>query len=135
MPETLRRNVEESLQFLSGGRLKAIYIAAEFLGVENIPDRCLKARELSGKIWIPVCCFCKVKQLLADQIVQCVLDAETFANRACGLALLLPNLVKIIHVKPRGGQLYRWVLDISKTGGETRAMVCIHRTGTFFVGD
>jgi hypothetical protein len=53
VPESLkrlRRNVKELLEFLSGGGLKAGYIAAEFIGVENFPHRRLKAREFGGKL-------------------------------------------------------------------------------------
>jgi len=53
VPESLkrlRRNVKELLEFLSGGGLKAGYIAAEFIGVENCPHRRLKAREFGGKL-------------------------------------------------------------------------------------
>lgn len=83
MPETLRRNVEESLQFPSGRRLKAGYIAAEFIRVENLPHCCLKARELGGKIRILICRLREVQQLLTHQVVQRVLDAETLASRGC----------------------------------------------------
>jgi len=46
----LRRNVKELLEFVSGGGLKAGYIAAEVIGVENFPHRCLKAREFGSKL-------------------------------------------------------------------------------------
>src|SRR5215472_11136416 len=112
-----RRNVEEPLEFLSGGRFKAGHIAAEFIGVENLPHRCLKVRELSGKIRILICGLRKVDQFLPDQIIQSVLDAEALANCACGFALLLPDLVKI-HVKLPGGQLYRWAHGSARSGGD-----------------
>ena len=39
-----RRNVKELLELLSGGRLKAGDVTAEFIRVENLPHRRLKAR-------------------------------------------------------------------------------------------
>src|ERR1700746_2798086 len=95
MRRHLRSDVEKLLEFFPGGRLKAGYIAAEFIGVENLSHSRLKARELGSKIRILIRCPGEGWQLLADQIVQRVFDAETLTNRGRNRALLLPDLVKV----------------------------------------
>jgi hypothetical protein len=132
MRRRLGSDVEKLLEFFPGGRLKTGYIAAEFIGVENLPHCRLKARELGSKIRILIRCPGEGWQLLADQIVQRVFDAETLTNRGRNRALLLPDLVKV-HGKLRGEQLYRLLSDISKIALVTRHLqhvICIRPTAT-----
>ncbi len=56
----LRRNVKGASGASFWGRLKAGYIAAEFIGVENLPHRRLKARELGSELGVLVCCLGKI---------------------------------------------------------------------------
>jgi len=99
--QALKKKRKGASEASSGGRLKARYIAAKLKGIENLPHRRLKARELGSELRVLVCCTSEVQQLLADQIIQRVLDAETLTNRVGSRALLLPDLVKV-HVKLHG---------------------------------
>jgi len=119
-----RRNVKELLEFLSGGGLKAGYIAAEFIGVEDLPHCRLKARELGSKVGVLICCLRKVNQLLSDQIVQGVLDAEPLANRAW-LRIVLARSCESPCETPWGV-----TISLGARHQQDQVTICIRRTGT-----
>ena len=52
--DRLRRNVKELLESFSLGGLQTGQIAGEFIWVEDIPDRCLKAWEFGSELGTPV---------------------------------------------------------------------------------
>jgi hypothetical protein len=52
-------------------------------------------RKFGSKLRVPVCCLSEVPQLLADQIFQRALDAESVSHRPARLALLDPNPVEV----------------------------------------
>jgi hypothetical protein len=64
--------------------------------VKNLPHGGLKTWQLNGKLGMLFGVFGEVQQLLADQIIQCVFQAESPPDGAGGRALLSPNLV-ILH--------------------------------------
>ena len=83
------------MQFLSPRRLQATQITGQLVGIEEVPHRSLKPWKLSGKLRIPLCRIGKVYELLAEQIVEGALDAESPFDTASRPALLYPDLVEL----------------------------------------
>ena len=88
-------HVEKFLELLPGPGPQRGQVSGEFVGMENFPHGSLETRKLSGKIEILLGSFGEVQQLLADQVIECVLQAEAPPDGAGGLALLSPNLVAV----------------------------------------
>jgi len=63
--------------------------------VKDLPHGGLKTWQLSGKLGMLFGGFGEVQQLLADQIIQCVFQAESPPDGAGGFALLSPTLVAL----------------------------------------
>ena len=88
--------MEKFLQLVPGHGPLRSQVTGKLIGVKDLPHGGLKTWKLSGKLGMLFGGFGEVQQLLADQIIQCVFQAESPPNGAGGLALLSPNLV-ILH--------------------------------------
>ncbi len=74
----LAHQTDDLLKYLFAFRPNEVHgvITGAFVGIENIPDRGLKTRQLPREFWVSFCGLGKVRQLLSQKIVERVLDPK-----------------------------------------------------------